>query len=122
MKERKKLEERVTRAAEAALADRQYVSLIDVFSRMGLLSPNWVASWRHGKDEFLEPAIQGSEEKRLNSVALFQQWARARARGLIPTEARYTRQGREGTVDLKFTVSGDPDRKSTRLNSSHLGI
>jgi hypothetical protein len=115
MKGQKQLEERVVRAAEAALADHQYVSLIDVFSGIGLLSGNWVASWRRGQDEFLEPAIQGGEAKILTTVQLFQQWVRDR--GLIPTEAQYKRQSREGTIDLKFTVGGDPEAE--RLFRTH---
>jgi hypothetical protein len=115
MKGKQKLEEKVARAAEAALADHQYVSLIDVLVGIRFLSPNWVASWRRGQDEFLKPAIQGSEEKILNAVVLFQQWARDR--GLIPSEARYTRQGREGSIDLKFTVGGEPEAE--RLFRTH---
>ena len=45
------LEERVTRAAEAALADHHYVSALDIFVGMGLLAPAHVLDWRNGRIE-----------------------------------------------------------------------
>ena len=44
-----RLEERVIRAAEAALSRQQYVSAIDVLCGMGLLLPMHVDSWRKGR-------------------------------------------------------------------------
>jgi hypothetical protein len=43
-----KLEQRVTRAAEAALAEQRYVSPIDVLLRLGWLAPSHVDLWRQG--------------------------------------------------------------------------
>jgi hypothetical protein len=60
---RQTLEERVVQAAEAALADHGYVSLIDLFTGMRLLQPAHVESWRKGRLEFLEPWIQGNPNK-----------------------------------------------------------
>ena len=57
------IETRVVQAAEAALADHGYVSLIDLFTGMRLLLPVHVESWRKGRIEFLEPMIQGSPQK-----------------------------------------------------------
>jgi hypothetical protein len=47
------LAKRVVQAAEAALADHGYVSLIDLFTGMRLLTPGSVESWRKGRIEFL---------------------------------------------------------------------
>jgi hypothetical protein len=44
-----KLEERVYRAAEAALVHQHYVSAIDVLCGMGLLASSAVDSWRKGR-------------------------------------------------------------------------
>src|ERR1019366_1634133 len=48
-----KLEERVYRAAEAALVPQHYVSAIDVLCGMGLLASSAVDSWRKGRIDFL---------------------------------------------------------------------
>ena len=50
--------------------------------------------------------IQGNPEKISFSMETFRQWAHAK--GLKPTETRYVRSTREGTVDLRFSESGDP--------------
>jgi len=101
-----KLESRVIRAAEAALADHQHVSVVDVLSGMGLLHQGCLNDWRHGRIDALEQGIQGSPEKIANAISIFQQWARLR--GLQPSGARYVRQGRDGETELRFTTSGDP--------------
>src|SRR6516225_5186976 len=101
------LEERVVQAAEAALADHGYVSLIDLFTGMRLLYAGHVESWRKGRLDFLEPWIQGSADKFGRSVTIFLRWVKEK--GLRPSETRYVRAGREGNVDLRFSESGDPE-------------
>ena len=104
---RQTLEERVVEAAEAALADHGYVNAVDVLTGMRLLSPSHVESWRKGRLDFLERWIQGNLDKISRSLSFFWQWARDK--GLRPSETRYVRVGRDGTVDLRFTASGDPE-------------
>jgi hypothetical protein len=99
------LEERVVRAAEGALERQQYVSAIDVLMGMGLLPASRVQDWRKGRLDFLERAIQGNPDKIAFSMAAFRRWAEAK--GLRPSETRYVRTTRAGTVDLRFSVSGD---------------
>ena len=55
-----RLEERVTRAAEATLAEQSYVSAIDVLLRLGWLAPPHLALWRQGRVECLERMVQAS--------------------------------------------------------------
>jgi len=100
------LKKRVVSAAEAALAHKQYVSAIDVLTGSGLLEPAHVESWRKGRIDFLERAIQANLEKISQSMAMFRQWAIEK--GLKPTETHYVRRTRNGTVDLRFSKSGDP--------------
>jgi len=102
----KSLEGRVIRAAEAALAEKRWVSAIDVLSRMGLLAPAHVADWRKGRIDFLERVIQGNLHKISAAMAAFHRWAREK--GLQASETRYTRATRQGAVDLQFSKSGDP--------------
>jgi len=99
-------EQRVTRAAEAALADHQYVSIVDLLTGMNLLAPSNVEAWKRGRLDFLEQMIQGSPQKLGRAFTLFRTWAEAR--GLKPTETPYLRSSRDGTVPLRFTLEGDP--------------
>jgi hypothetical protein len=105
-KNREDLEARVVRAAEAALADHQYVSAIDIFVGMGLLPPAHLESWRKGRVACLERVVQGNLKKISFAMAAFRRWASAK--GLQPSETRYVRHTRGGTLDLIFSVSGDP--------------
>jgi len=97
---------RVVQAAEAALADHFYVSAIDVLCGMGLLAPTHVDSWRKGRIDYLERAIQGNLHKFASSMAMCRQWALEM--GLKPSETRYLRRARNGRVDLRFSVSFHP--------------
>lgn len=108
---REALERRVVQAAEVALADHQYVSAVDVLIGMGLLAPAHFADWRKGHVDFLERVIQGHLSKITVSMAAFRRWAREK--GLRPSETRYTRGTRGGTVDLRFSKSGDPNIEQT---------
>jgi hypothetical protein len=100
------LKERVVRAAEAALAQQQYVSAIDVLTRTALLAPTHVESWRKGRIDFLERSIQANPRKISLSMEMFRQWALEK--GLKPSETQYLRTTRTGTVNLQFSESGDP--------------
>jgi hypothetical protein len=100
------LNKRVVSAAEAALAHKQYVSAIDVLTGSGLLQPAHVESWRRGRIDFLERAIQANLKKISQSMAMFRQWALEK--GLRPSETGYVRRTRNGTLDLRFSKSGDP--------------
>jgi len=97
---------RVVRSAESALADHSYVSFIDVLCGMRLLAPSHVDSWRQGRIDSLERVIQGNLHKISSAMAMFRQWAREKQ--LTPSETRYVRHTRNGTVDLQFSRSGDP--------------
>jgi hypothetical protein len=100
------LEERVARAAEAALSRQQHVSAIDVLCGMGLLLPMHVDSWRKGQLDYLEQVIQGNLHKISSSMEIFRRWAPEK--GLKPSETGYVRRARSGTIPLQFSKSGDP--------------
>jgi hypothetical protein len=102
---KEKLEQRVVRAAEAALAHHHYVSATDVFIGMGLLTPSNLQGWRTGRVDFLERVMQGNLKKISATMSLFRQWATAK--GLRPSETQYARKGRSGKIDLRFSKSGD---------------
>jgi hypothetical protein len=101
------LEERVVDAAEAALERQHYVSPVDVLVGISLLPMGNVEAWRRGRIDCLEEVIQGSPSKISRAMETFWRWAKQK--GLEPSEAAYVRQTRGGTVDLRFSASGDPD-------------
>src|ERR1017187_8873013 len=70
------LVERVITAAETALADHQYASFIDVLTGMGLLHN--VQAWHNGRVQYLDEMVQGSPEKLLKVIEMFQKWAAER--------------------------------------------
>ena len=102
----KTLEQRVERAAEAALAHHKYVSVIDVLTGMGLLAATHVEDWRKGRIDFLERVIQGNLKKISFSMAAFRRWAEAK--GLQPSETAYVCRTRTENRNLRFSGSGDP--------------
>lgn len=104
------LEERVVRAAEAALADHNYVSPIDVLTGMGLLAPSNVEAWRKGLINYLREMIQGSPEKINRVLTIFQDWALKR--GLKPQEVAYFARTAGPPKELQFTAEARSEVES----------
>ena len=100
-----KLERRVVEAAEAALAERQFVTAIDVLVGVGWLAPSRVGEWRRGRVECLEGATQVSLAKLSTAMKLFRRYAGRR--GLVPSETAYVARTRDRRP-LRFSKSGDP--------------
>jgi hypothetical protein len=100
------LEQRVKRAAEAALAERRYVSAIDVFLGVGWLAPRNLEEWRQGRVQCLERVVQASLPKLSTAMRVFRRWAQGR--GLVPSETGYVVRTR-GRRPLRFSVSGAPE-------------
>jgi len=63
-------------SAETAPADHQYASFIDVLTSMGLLHN--VQAWHNGRVQYLDEMTQGSPEKLLKVIDIFQKWAARR--------------------------------------------
>jgi hypothetical protein len=102
---RKKLNDRVTRAAEAALAARKYVSSIDVLVGMGWLDPDSLKRWQQGQIAYLERCVQTNLSRISEAMKLFRAWAAAK--GLKPSETQYVRR-KSGRQPLRFSKSGNP--------------
>ena len=102
---RTKLEQRVVRAAEVALAERQFVSAIDVLVGIGWLAPSPVEEWRQGRFEYLERVAQANLGKLSAAMKLFRAWAMGR--GLVPSETVYLARTRDRRP-LRFSKTGDP--------------
>ena len=100
------IEQRVERAAEAALAQQRYVSAIDVFLGLGWLAPTHLGEWRQGRVQCLERVVQASLPKLLTAMRAFRRWAQRR--DLVPSETSYVARTRARRA-LRFSVSGAPE-------------
>jgi hypothetical protein len=103
------LTQRMIHAAESVLDQRHYFSLIDVLCSVGRLHQSNVESWKRGHLDILETMIQGNPDKLAEAIHSVRRWAVIQ--GLEPVEAPYVRSTRTGPVELRFTVSGDPDQE-----------
>src|SRR6266851_4835121 len=99
---RRKLAERVTRAAEAAFAAQKYVSPVDVLVGIRWLDPGAVKRWRQGQVDYLERAVQTKLARISEAMKLFRSWATAK--GLVPSETDY--------------VARTPQRQTLRFSKS----
>jgi hypothetical protein len=81
------VEDRVVRAAEAALGAQNHVSVVDVLLRLQWLAQSHIDRWRQGRVDFLEEWVQAGPAKQAKALHTFQEWARDR--GLTPSETEY---------------------------------
>jgi len=99
------LADRVTRAAEAALAAQHFVSPIDIFLGMGWLDQQTVERWRRGQIDFLERVVQSNLPRITEAMKLFRSWARAK--GLYASQTAYVARKAQRR-ELRFSRSGNP--------------
>ena len=104
-KNKEPLEQRIVRAAEAALAAEGYASAIDVLLRIGWLPLSAVAEWRRGQRDCLEHAIQTNPARIAEALTLLRDWAAAK--DLKASETDYVARRPERPT-LRFSASGDP--------------
>lgn len=100
------LEERVARAAQAALDGQRYVSPVDVLLRIGWLAPTDLDRWRQGRVDSLERVVQAGLGKQTTAMKALRAWAEAKA--LRPAETDYRARTRDRR-ELRFSVSGRPE-------------
>ena len=87
-----RLEERVARAAQAALDERGFVTAIDVLLALGWVVPRRVDEWRHARISCLEEALQVGPDKISTAMRLLEGWAQRHR--LSPSEAAYVARTR----------------------------
>lgn len=101
---RQDLEQRVTRAAEALLAERRFISAIDVLVGLNWLAPSQLDIWRQGRVAALEQLMQVKPAKVAAAMAALRQWAQNR--GLHPSETDYIARTRDHR-ELRFSITAD---------------
>ncbi len=101
-----RLQRRVVRAAQDALAEHKFVSPIDVLCGLGWLHPSNVERWRRGHPAVLEEVVFIEPVRIAAAMGLLEAWARER--GLQPSEHRYPAAARTRR-ELHFSASDDPE-------------
>jgi hypothetical protein len=98
------LDERVTEAAEVALAHQKYVTAVDVLLGVGWLPPSLLKQWERGQAACLEETMQVNPLTLSEALRLLQAWAERN--GLAPSETEYVARTPQRQV-LRFSRSGD---------------
>jgi hypothetical protein len=101
----KRLERRVSDAAESALAARGFVTAIDVLMGLGWLAPSGERAWRQGRIPYLERTMTVDPNKISRAMHHFGRWAEGR--GLQASETAYVARTRDRRA-LRFSKSGQP--------------
>jgi len=104
-KNKEPLDQRVARAAEAALAAQGYATTIDVLGGIGWLNHWAMEQWRRGQIDCLEHGMQIHPARIAEALNLFGAWATAK--GLKASETDYVARRPERQT-LRFSASGDP--------------
>src|SRR6266480_1673298 len=66
---RRRLADRVAKAAEASLAAQNYVSPVDVLVGIGWLDPGAVKRWRQGQVDYLERVVRTNLSRISDAIA-----------------------------------------------------
>ena len=104
-KNRRSLPDRVSGAAQAALAAQGYVAPLDVLVGIGWLDGRAVKRWQQGQVECLEAVIQTNLSRISEAMALFRSWATENQ--LLASEVAYVARTLQRQA-LVFSRNGDP--------------
>ena len=102
---RKKLADRVIKAADTALAAKNYVSPVDVLVGIGWLDPAALKRWQQGQIDYLERVVQTNLPRISEAMKLFRSWANTK--GLVPRETHYVSRTPQRQT-LRFSKSRNP--------------
>lgn len=95
---------RIQKAAEDALAEQNYVAFADVLLGIGWLYHGAMSSWRTGRLEDLESAMQINPSRISEAMKLFAAWTTRK--GLVASETEYVARA-PGRESLRFSRSGE---------------
>jgi hypothetical protein len=95
----------VSAAAGEVLAERKFVTAIDVCIGLGWLTSSHVDRWRQGRIQDLESMLPVPGDKLAQVLVVLQRWAETNA--LKPVETDYVAASRDRR-QLRFTSAGDP--------------
>lgn len=98
-----RLEQRIVEAAEAAIAQKKFVSAIDLLVGIRWLTTSLANQWRQGRLPYLEEGMSVDLEKLSSALKLFRSWAERRV--LKSSETAYRSSTRDRRP-LRFSASG----------------
>ena len=103
------LRTRVVAAAEGTLAQRKYVTPVDICVALGWLHSRNVDAWRQGRVATLEQLLPVGSGRLAEILEYLQAWAASQ--GLTRGEARYVAATRDRR-ELRFTADGGPQAEA----------
>jgi len=104
---RAEIRKKTRTAVTDLVAEKGYVSPVDLFISMRVISPQVYRDWRMGKIAYLEKVAAGGLGK-LNTI-LDELRACALSRGLYPSRTVYNKWGKGHKKRLRFSKSGRPN-------------
>lgn len=108
------LQDRVERAAEAALRRGEQVCAVVVLCELGWLAQVHVDHWRQGRADHLEQMLQVRPDKLATALRVFGAWVARR--GLVGRDVAYLARTRDHRP-LRFTAAGTDEAE--RLYRTH---
>lgn len=89
------------------ISEKGFVSPLEVFLRLGKITPKLVEEWRFGKVPYLERVFHGN----LAQFSFIMSTVREQARelDLQPSYTAYMKWGKGPKRQLRFSKSGDPN-------------
>ena len=112
---RQELRVKVRRAVDELVLEKGVVSPLDVFLRLGKITPKLVEEWRFGRVAYLERVLYGN----LSQFSYIMSTIRVKARELDLNQSytSYARCGKGPRQPLRFSKSSDP--KIERYYATH---
>ncbi|MNB87800.1 hypothetical protein D3C81_1319080 [compost metagenome] len=98
---------KVRRTVNDLVLEKGFVSPLDVFLRLGKVTPKQVEEWRYGRVPCLERVLHGNLSQ--FSFIMLSVREKARELELRPSHTAYMRWGKGPKRPLRFSKSGDPN-------------
>ncbi|MDF2925816.1 MAG: hypothetical protein K0R57_4730 [Paenibacillaceae bacterium] len=102
---RQELRTKVRLVVDALVLEKGFVSPLDVFLRLGKITPKLVEEWRFGRVPYLERVLHGNLSQFSYIISLIRE--KAREVGWKPSYTAYMRWGKGPKQPLRFSKSGD---------------
>lgn len=114
MTQQNNIENRVIKALDFLIEQKKYVSLIDVFLKVGLLQVSQINLWKRCKIPYLEQVIDCDKEIIVKIIKVFNDWTKANQ--LIVKEIVYFANTKHA-IPLK--ISNDPTSELEIIYRTH---
>ena len=104
---REEIRKKTRAAATSLIFEKGYVSPVDLFIRMEVITSQNYQDWRMGRIAYLEKVTAGGLGK-LNTI-LGELQIYARSQGWYPSKTVYNKWGKGAKKPLRFSKSGRPN-------------